>query len=107
MTDIQSEENRDILVSMSLPATNTPTTNYPLLKVTLSYLNVITGRHESATQECAIRRGEESNSEERRDFQLDKQHNRLLAAQAMDHANDLGRSGDLQGVRLFFSKIFF
>jgi len=99
LTDIQSEERRDLLCSLSIPNCGTATDHYPLVKVTVSYFNVISGQNESTVNGCVITRGEHSNVSERRDYRVDKQYNRLLAAQAMDQANDEAAKGNLEKAR--------
>ncbi len=68
-------------------------------QVTATYLNVITSEQTCAHVTLTIRRTEGSNLSEKRDFEVDKQHNRIIAAEAMEQANDLAKSGNLEQVR--------
>ena len=54
--DLQSEEERDIVIPINLEALETECLAQPLIKVTLSYFNVITTLMQTATAELAVDR---------------------------------------------------
>ena len=53
--DLQSEEGRDVVLEIVLPALAAPTQD-TVLKATLSYFNVISSTMETASYELAINR---------------------------------------------------
>jgi len=92
--DLQSEEKRDILVTVELPATDEPVSVFPVLKASVVYKNVVNKRQD--TQQClfCIDRPV-SPSVFPPNIALDKQHNRLLVADALSNANELSKNGQL------------
>jgi len=81
-----SEESRDIVFYVQLPAAVEPTPDFKIAMVTLNYYNVITEKYDKVSAPCYVRRSPEIPVYQTRDFQLDLQINRLTAAAAMEEA---------------------
>ena len=60
MGDLQSEEERDVVLELKLPALSSPQQDL-VLKASLSYLNVITSALDTATFDLIIDRKGEPN----------------------------------------------
>ena len=58
MGDLQSEEERDIVLELKLPALSSPTQD-TVLRSTLSYFNVITSEFDTILSELILSRGGE------------------------------------------------
>ena len=56
MGDLQSEEERDIVLELKLPAMASPQQDM-VLKATLSYFNVITSEFDTVQSELSVQRG--------------------------------------------------
>ena len=54
--DLQSEEERDIIIPINLEALEAECVGQPLIKVTLSYFNVITTLMQTTTVDLAVDR---------------------------------------------------
>lgn len=54
--DLQSEEERDIIIPINLEAIEAECSAQPLIKVTLSYFNVITALMQTAVVDLAVDR---------------------------------------------------
>ncbi len=52
MGDLQSEEERDIVLEVDMPALSDVNENFPVIRVQLSYFNVITSLMD--TVECQL-----------------------------------------------------
>lgn len=110
--DIQSEERRDILVDVSIAGATTDveadTPEWPVLKTTVTYTNVITGRSGARAEHTAtiIRRpaADHHHHDEARDVAVDRQLNRWLAAEAMEAANEVARGGDMERARAIIKR---
>eukprot|EP00005_Dracoamoeba_jomungandri_P010636 CAMPEP_0174268212 /NCGR_PEP_ID=MMETSP0439-20130205/36600_1 /TAXON_ID=0 /ORGANISM="Stereomyxa ramosa, Strain Chinc5" /LENGTH=279 /DNA_ID=CAMNT_0015356243 /DNA_START=160 /DNA_END=995 /DNA_ORIENTATION=- len=90
--DIQSEEQRDILVSLSLPALPVPTESQDILEVTLTSYNVLRGRQETFSTTASIIRGEEE--AEGQDEKVAKGKLRIVAVEAMEASTAFSEKGD-------------
>jgi len=92
MGDIQSEEERDIVLELKLPALPSPQPD-TVLVVTLSYFNVITSALDTLTHELTISRtdGERGVPNE----QVDIQRNRIVATAALKKAEPLADRGTM------------
>lgn len=56
MGDLQSEEERDIVMEIDMPALPDAKENYPVLKSQLSYFNIITSRMETVDCQLTVNR---------------------------------------------------
>jgi hypothetical protein len=97
--DIQSEERRDILVEVSIANTTDVDAVLPVLKTTVTYTNVITGQQGARAETTATVRRPALPTGETRDYAVDRQLNRLLAAEAMEQANEAARDGQMERAR--------
>jgi len=97
--DIQSEENRDVVFQLSVPQLKEKKLDFPLAKIVCSYKNaVLDGKEEQVSTIASISRVESSEVGER-NYELDLQNNRLLAAEAMTEADQLANGGKLEDAR--------
>jgi hypothetical protein len=97
--DIQSEERRDILVDLSITSTAYAESGLPLLKTTVSYTNVITGEAHATVEHTSTIKRPTQPTGETRNFDVDRQLNRLLAAEAMEQANEAAQEGSVERAR--------
>eukprot|EP01119_Soliformovum_irregulare_P006544 TRINITY_DN1866_c0_g1_i2.p1 TRINITY_DN1866_c0_g1~~TRINITY_DN1866_c0_g1_i2.p1 ORF type:complete len:479 (+),score=170.11 TRINITY_DN1866_c0_g1_i2:182-1618(+) len=87
--DIQSEEQKDILVAVSLTPLQVENPESVYVSVETTCFNVLTCNLETLKTEGKISR-QNSNSKTR-NFDVDKNYNRVLAADAMTRAAEFGR----------------
>lgn len=92
--DMQSEENRDIITLVDLPSLEQPHDSFPIMKVTLSYQNAVTGKEDTKSVIAAVVRPENVPPGLKRDFNLDKQNNRIIASDALEQAAFAGTASD-------------
>jgi hypothetical protein len=95
--DLFSEEERDILVDIRVPAVSGEVMGQPLLTSQVKYMNVIlesTGRDEVVT--CINRTGTELGAISTK---VDEERNRIRTAQALEEAQRLGNQGQLEAAR--------
>jgi len=94
--DIQSEEQKDILFHIKVPKIQAPSDGpVPIAKITLKYLNLQTNRGVSLEATVAIRRPGKGEPVQKSNFIVDKERNRLLAAESMEEALRLGNEKKL------------
>jgi hypothetical protein len=106
LADLQSEENRDILASVEIPSLEQPEESFPLLKITLTYQNAVTSAEETKTIIAAVARPVSVPEGLKRDFNLDKQHNRVIAYEALEKAAEFGLKNEFsQATTLLTSAI--
>ena len=103
MGDLQSEEEHDILVELSLPETEESTTSSNVYaKITLSYFNVIKKNIDSATTEVSVPRcsnpGKLTTS-----LEVDEQRNRIKAIESLAKAAEMAEKGRLEEARNIIS----
>lgn len=91
--DLQSEENRDIIASIEVPSLEQPDPAFPLLKISLTYQNAVTSTEEQQAIIATVTRPDTVEPGLKRDFNLDKQHNRVIAYEALEQAADAGLKG--------------
>jgi hypothetical protein len=97
--DIQSEEQRDIIAVTQLPQLQSEASSFPICTVSLSYFNVITSTMESSECVAQVARPQIVPEGQKVHYELDKQHNRLISAEAMEKATKEGNSGRLEQAR--------
>lgn len=98
--DLYSEEERNIVCEVKVPLCTSETYQCKILSLSLEYFNVLTSTNEKVHSSLFIDRLEVVPSEYLiPNFLLDKQRNRILAADALEKANDLGKSGKLEDAR--------
>jgi len=86
MGDFYSEESRDVVFYLQLPPHPEPTPEFKVAQINLHYFNVITERYDKVSAGLFVKRSPEIPVIQRRDFSLDLQINRLMAAAAMEEA---------------------
>jgi len=92
--DIQSEEEKDIIISLSIPRLDFPLDRSDILKISLTYLNVIKKRDETTEINATISRPAQGTGEPR-NYEIDKNMNRVIAAEALETSNDMAKNGEL------------
>jgi len=97
--DIQSEEQRDIIVISNLLPLSSESQSQSMAKVTLTYFNVIKSTMETSVINAVIARPTSEPEGQKRNWELDKQYNRILTAEAMKAATDAGNAGNLTEAR--------
>lgn len=96
--DIFSEESKDIVVNVSLPQC-TPTDTVDVVRVNLEYFSIIDNNFHKHTAIAKISRPQNVPVDQKPNMELDKQRNRLLSADALLLARNLGERGDLDRAR--------
>jgi hypothetical protein len=102
--DLQSEERRDIVVSISVPAVGAAVDKYPLIGASVKYRNCVREIEECLECVTNIQRIDGIDIGER-DYQLDLQFNRLEAARVMEEADRLAESGKLDEARAMVAEV--
>jgi len=95
--DIQSQENRDILMTIQIPAVPQPFDEFSMAKISISYLSVITKQQIIIPDACVLKiaRPMQTDAKVTVNYNIDKQHNRIIAADAMQAATDFGNENKL------------
>lgn len=98
--DLYSEDEKDILIELKLPALSVPRDEpMPVMQATLRYFNIANSRMEEATSNLRITRPVAPPATQTPNLKLDEQRNRIRAAEAMENATRLADRGDLDGGR--------
>jgi len=94
--DLQSEENRDVVFEMYVPKIKEVKLDWPMAQIVCSYKNsILQGKEEQVSTIASIGRVESQETGER-NYQLDLQNNRIVAADAMAEADKLANEGKLK-----------
>jgi len=99
--DIQSEESRDLLVKVKLNAEKEKKDS-KLISANLTYFSMVGNIRDETSCNVVLSRPDPDSQELKDvkvDFNLDKQRNRIVAAEALSKANDLGGGNDLEKAR--------
>jgi len=96
--DIQSEEVRDILVSLTTCTLPGSLAQQEVARVTLSYFNVISAHQCDAAANVFVARPEQLH-DVNVNFKVDIQRNRITAADSIAEARALGDKNDLKAAR--------
>jgi len=96
--DIQSEESREFIFELKVPQIEAEKKEDPLVQLSVNYTNVVKGVTETLTNICNVVRIEGKQIGER-NLELDLQYNRVMAADAMEQADKLAKSGKLADAR--------
>jgi uncharacterized protein YegL len=100
LNDIQSEEKRDIVLSLTLPATKQEEDNVEYVEVKLDYVNAITMAFASTSTTITASRPMEVRDEDReKNSEVEAQVNRIKAADAMATAMEAARKSDFVTAR--------
>ena len=96
--DIQSDEERDILLVINLPFTDSSTTT--ILKSSIKYFCVVDSSYKCFKTEMSVNRSADAKfSSEIANLAIDRQRNRILTAKATKEALELADNGDLELAR--------
>jgi len=90
--DLYAEEERDIIVDISLPALPAPVEGLRIVQFTVTYLNVNTGRNETSEAFVTINRSHQETPP-------NQEVPMWLARQALEQASSLARAGRLDEAR--------
>jgi len=90
--DIQSEEEKDILFSVQLPQISGPS-NSPILLVKISYFDVINSSQ--VEKEAVVMVARDDSITPQVNLAVDRQKNRILVADAITKAKELGDAGNI------------
>merc|ERR1740123_466769 len=101
--DLQSEESRDFIFELKAPQIESEKKDDPLIQLSVNYMNVIKGTTETLTNICTVTRISGKQIGER-NLALDRQLNRVLAADAMEQADKLAKSGKMADARKVMTK---
>eukprot|EP01123_Difflugia_compressa_P010859 TRINITY_DN409_c0_g1_i3.p1 TRINITY_DN409_c0_g1~~TRINITY_DN409_c0_g1_i3.p1 ORF type:complete len:471 (+),score=75.26 TRINITY_DN409_c0_g1_i3:63-1475(+) len=96
--DIQSEEERDVLLIVTVPEYVQQIDQSSIIRAKLSYFNVITSKQEETTCQCVVSRNNDLTPCVY-NLKVDCQRNRLFAADALSEAKKKGDAGDYKGAR--------
>jgi len=96
--DLQSEESRDLVFELKLPAIGAAKESDPIIQLSVAYKNVVKDVRETLSNVCSIARIEGSQKGER-NMELDVQYNRVMAADAMERADELANKGKMEEAR--------
>jgi len=100
--DLQSEESRDLVFELKLPALGAAKESDPIVQLSVAYKNVVKDVRETLSNVCSIARIEGSQKGER-NMELDVQYNRVMAADAMERADELANKGKMAEARKLLS----
>jgi len=87
--DFYSEESRDIVFQIQLPSIKKEDQEFKIANVTLRYYNILTESYDMVESSCYIKRSPDTPVDQKRDYALDLQINRLIAAGAMEEAQKI------------------
>lgn len=101
--EIQSEEHRHILFQLDLPLADTSTAVESYCSIKLTYENTISSRTDILLDQMRVERGKVTTE---RDQLVDVQYNRVVAAEALSIADQLGKVGELERARTTLDTAF-
>jgi hypothetical protein len=97
--DLYSDDAKDILLQLSLPAISSPLEARPILHATLRAFNVVRGRTEEVHATVQIARPLTTPTDQPVDVALKDQRHRIEVAEAMNAASRRADGGDVDGGR--------
>jgi len=101
--EIQSEEHRHILFEIDLPEANTSSAEESYCSIKLTYENAISSKTDIVLDQLRVERGKVTTE---RDQLVDVQYNRVVAAEALSLADELGKVGELERARTTLDTAF-
>jgi len=94
--DLQSQEHRDVLMNLQIPAIPNSVNELALAKVSISYLNIITKEQVNIPSACVMKIARPVQTGDLKfNYDIDKHYNRIIAADAMAAATVLGNANKL------------
>lgn len=97
--DLFSEDEKDLLVELALPALAAPAGPAPILRSTLRAFNVARLAPETVHATLEVSRPEVAPTDQQVNLSIDAQRNRIETAEALEKATRLADAGDLDGGR--------
>jgi hypothetical protein len=97
--DLYSEEQRDIVLEVTVPELRSELDRMELVKFTLSYFDVIETSSEELENSAIIERPAVETSERVVNPELDKQRARVESSRALEESRKLAEKGDLEEAR--------
>jgi hypothetical protein len=98
ISDIQSEEHKDILFFLHLSSIPVPLEEFSVGKLTVEYTNSVTNERRRIEKSLKIQRTEET-VDQKPNLEVDKNRNRILVAEALEKASHIDPSEDLLPIR--------
>ena len=93
--DLYSEDEKDVLIALELPALPTAAAAAPAVRATLRYFNVATAKMEERSTVLEIARPEATPTAQPLNLKIDEQRNRVALAEAMESASRAADGGRL------------
>jgi hypothetical protein len=100
--DIQSEETRDLICHVKLPADGKPSSGRPVLRARLAYDNCVTNEADAVECVATLDRpaeGDAALKQAKPSLAVDEQKNRTACANALDSSSKLADKGKLPEAR--------
>jgi Mg-chelatase subunit ChlD len=97
--DLFAEDEKDVLVELTLPKLDAPTGSTIVLEAKLRAFNVARSAPDAVEVQLKIARPEATPADQPVNMALDTQRNRIFAAEAMEQASNLADRGNLDGGR--------
>ena len=91
--DLYSEDEKDVLIALELPALPTAAAAAPAVRATLRYFNVATAKMEERSTVLEIARPEATPTAQPLNLKIDEQRNRVALAEAMESASRAADGG--------------
>ena len=92
---LYSEDEKDVLIALELPALPTAAAAAPAVRATLRYFNVATAKMEERSTVLEIARPEATPTAQPLNLKIDEQRNRVALAEAMESASRAADGGRL------------
>merc|ERR1711971_1440393 len=93
--DLQSEESRDLVFELKVPAIGSAKASDPIIQLSVAYKNVVKEKKETLSTVDSI----EGAQKGERNMELDVQYNRVMAAEAMERSDALANAGKMADAR--------
>ena len=98
--DLYSEEERDVIFLIELPKLEEANEDEAeCVSFSVGFFNVLSGKEEGISSPVKVRRPAKVTKEQKSNETLDKQRNRLTAAEAMQNSRALADKGDMSGAQ--------
>jgi len=94
--DLFSEDQKDILVQLTLPALDEPACRVKVLDAKLRYFSVLTSKMEEITSSITVERPEVEPEVQALQMRIQEQRTRIRVAEAMESASRFADAGQIQ-----------
>jgi len=102
--DLYSEENKNLMCNVILPQLETETEKFEIIEFTLQYFNVLTVVQEKIINITKVNRPQQTPQNQITDFFLDRQRNRLNAAETIEEARKQADLGNFDKARVMINE---